>query len=145
MKNILFILVIMGIISSCEQRIEMDLGQWGDHAHIDNVQVFKLFTEEAQLSEYYLFGELTPGVQIAYISQGKAVIDSVAFTATVQLRAGENLTEAGIQIWHKADMVEPIGDTPVAGIVTNLTGKELKYRLTSANGVQHDWTITIIE
>lgn len=150
MKNIkiksgIFFLLIAALFS-CDPRIEMDLGQWGDHAFIDNVQLFKLdVDEDVHLVEWYYYDKPVTGVRTVTISAGKAVIDSAAFSATVKLRAGESLEEAGLLIYHRGTLVEPLDGAPKAGIVHDLSEGSFKYRLYSADGSSHDWTINIVE
>lgn len=146
MKNILIIISTFILCLSCEPRIEMDMEQWGDHAYIDNVEIVKLeIDDEAKLQEYYQ--NETPltitGVRNIIISNGTAVIDSANFIAKVKIKAGESLKYSGVRIYHKGMAVEPIQGTPKAGIVTDLSEKTLVYRLKSADGSSHDWTIKI--
>ena len=148
MKKILFACIITcsTFLFSCEQRIEMDMSQWGDHAYIDNVEIIKLETDdEVKLQEYYQ--NETPlavtGVRNITISNGTATIDSANFVATVKLKSGEDLKYAGFRIHHKGTLVEPINGTPKAGIVTDLSAKEFTYRISSADGSKHDWKIVI--
>lgn len=133
-------------IVSCTPRIEMDMAQWGDHAYIDNVEVITLETDdEVKLQEFY--ENETPlavsGVRNLVVSVGKSGIDSANYVANVKVKPNTDLKYAGIRIYHKGTMVIPVNGTPKAGIVTNLTGKVLTYRLKSADGSEHDWTINI--
>lgn len=146
MKNTVLLAVMFILCISCEPRINMDMTQWGDHAYIDNVELVKLeIDDEAKLQEYYQNG--TPlavtGVRNIIISDGTARIDSVNFVATVKLKAGEKLKYAGFRIYHKGTLVEPINNSPKAGIVSDLSTKEFSYRLSSADGSKHDWKIVI--
>ena len=143
MKKILYLLALLALVS-CEPRIDMDMSQWGDHAYIDNVEIVKLdIDDNAKLAEYYQ--NETPiamtGVRQIVISQGKSEIDSLDFVATVKLKAGEELKYAALKIYHKGTHVKPLNNTPKAGIVTDLSKGELKYRVLSADGSKHDWTI----
>ena len=141
---ILFVLVCVGTLSSCDPRIDFDEGQWGDTAFITNVDIFTLQMDEHELQEYYTSGALTPARRRLFISQGAAVINDENFTATVTVPASEDLTRAGIVIYHQSMKVEPVGTTPIAGILTDLSAKEFVYKLVSADGTTHDWTIKII-
>lgn len=145
MKNSLFILLLI-VASACQPRIEMDMEQWGDHAFIDNVEIVKLeIDDEAKLAEYYQNEtpmEIT-GVRNIVISEGTSAIDSLDFTATVKLKAGEDLKYAGLKIYHRGTMVVPLENSPKAGIVSDLSNRMFKYRLESADGSKHDWTIKI--
>ncbi|WP_215225091.1 DUF5018-related domain-containing protein [Echinicola shivajiensis] len=145
-KNILipFILAFVGILFSCEPRIDFDEGQWGDTAFITNVNIFTLQTDEHELQEYYENGELTPARKRLFISMGNAEIDNENFTATVRVPESADLSRAGIVIYHQSVRVEPVDDTPTAGILTDLSDREFVYMLVSADGTTHDWTIKII-
>lgn len=145
MKKILLFFIVIAFIS-CQPRIDMDMEQWGDHAYIDNVEIIKLdIDDEAKLSEYYQ--NETPiqvtGVRNIVISNGTSMIDSLDYVATVKLNEGEDLKYTGLKIYHKGVKVAPIDNSPKAGIVTDLSKKTFKYRLYSADGSKHDWTIVI--
>lgn len=146
-KNILilYILVIAGVLSACEPRIDFDEGQWGDTAFITNVNIFTLQADEHELQEFYENGELTPARRRLIISTGNAVIEDENFTATVTVPATADLSRAGIIINHQSMRVEPVGLSPVAGIITDLSDREFIYKLVSADGTTHDWVIRIVE
>jgi hypothetical protein len=146
-KNIIYIfaVLILAGLSSCEERITLDLGQWGDHAYIDNVQLFTLEADEHELHEFFTSGELTPARRRIFVSSGNAVIDSTSFTATMTVPATVDRSRTGIIIYHKAEMVEPLSNSPKAGIISDFSGSQYSYRLISADGTEHDWTVNIIE
>jgi hypothetical protein len=147
MKNnilILLILASVGILFSCQPRIELDEGQWGDTAFITNVNIFTLQMADHELQEYYENGELTPARRRLFISTGNADIENENFTATVRVPATADLTRAGIVIYHQSVRVEPVGDSPVAGILTDLSERQFVYTLVSADGTTHDWLINIV-
>jgi len=147
MKNIfnnIFIVVLLGsLFPSCSPRIELDLEQWGDHALIDNVQIFNIQMQDQQLQEYYTSGVLTPASRRIYVSVGNATIDLVNFTATVKVPLTVDLTKVGIEFFHKAVKVEPVSNAPIAGIINDFSAKQFVYKLVSADGTTHDWTIKI--
>jgi hypothetical protein len=147
MKNIFvsfIILVFLGsLITSCNPRIEMDLEQWGDHAFIDNVQIFNIQMQDQQLQEYYTSGVVTPASRRTYVSVGNATVDMVNFTATVKVPSTVDLTKVGIEFFHKAVKIVPLNNAPVAGIINDFSAKQFVYRLESADGTTHDWTIII--
>lgn len=146
-KNILYLVVLIfaGILFSCEPRIDFDEGQWGDTAFITNVNIFTLEVDEHQLQEYYENGTLTPARRRLFISTGNATIDNENFIATVTVPVSQDITRAGIVIYHQSVRVEPVGISPVAGIITDLSAKEFVYKLVSADGTTHDWTIKIVQ
>lgn len=146
-KIILTIAVISQImLMSCEPRIGMDMDSWGDNAFIENVQLFKLeIKDDVKLQEWYENQTLVTGVRQIVISQGTAVIDLPSFTATVKLKAGEDISRVGIQFWHKATLIEPIDGAPRAGTINDFTARSFKYRLHSADGTVHDWTVNITD
>lgn len=145
MKKILYLFALL-LCTACEPRVDMDMEQWGDHAYIDNVEIVKLdIDDEAKLAEYYQ--NKTPiavtGVRSIVISKGKAAIDSTNFVATVKLAPNQELKYTAFRIYHLGVMVKPLKGTPKAGIVSDLSKREFKYRLESADGSKHDWTIKI--
>ncbi|MGQ7867759.1 DUF5018-related domain-containing protein [Sunxiuqinia sp. sy24] len=145
-KNILYlsIIVFVGLLLSCEPRIDFDEGQWGDTAFITNVNIFTLQVDEHELQEYYENGTLTPARKRIFISSGSATIDNDNFVATVTVPEDQDITRAGIVVYHQSVRVEPVGSSPVAGILHDLSAKEFVYKLVSADGTTHDWTIKIV-
>ena len=145
-KLIIFILLVTGILTSCEPRIGLDNGQWGDHAFLTNVQLFKLdINEDFKLVEWYKNEDPMTGVRRIIISEGNAVIDNDNFTATVKLKAGESLVGAGLIFYHYGTLIEPQGNAPKAGIANDLSARNFTYKVHSADGTQHDWTIIIVD
>ncbi|MGQ1786116.1 MULTISPECIES: DUF5018-related domain-containing protein [unclassified Saccharicrinis] len=149
MKNIIkfgFIFLFMASLFSCDPRIEMDMAQWGDNAFINNVQLFKLETKDGvKLEEYYVDETTVTGTRKVTVSSGTAVIDEDAFTATVTLNAGETFTGIGFLIYHYGTKVEPLNGAPVAGIINDLSAGSFTYRVHSADGTTHDWTINVVQ
>lgn len=141
---IIMVFVAVGTLFSCEPRIDFDEGQWGDTAFITNVNIFTLQVTDQQLQEYYLSGALTPAVRRLFVSTGNAVIDNDNFTATVRVPVTVDLTRTGFVIYHQSMRVEPVGNTPTAGIIADLSAREFVYKLVSADGTTHDWTIRIV-
>jgi hypothetical protein len=141
--NIFFVALFGSLLFSCTKRIDMDYTQWGDHAFIDNVQIFNIQMQDQQLQEYYTSGVLTPASRRIYVSVGNAVIDSVNFKATVKVPATVDLTKTGIEFFHKAVKIEPVNGAPIAGIIKDFSSRQFVYRLFSADGTTHDWTIVI--
>jgi len=141
--QLVILFLIVNIFSSCQPRVEMDMTQWGDHAFIDNVRIFNLKAENHNLQEYYTDGQVTPARQRVYVSVGNAVIDAKAYTATIQLTAGTDLTKVGIEFYHQGTKIEPLNNAPIAGILGNFTAKQFVYRVYSADGTIHDWTVII--
>lgn len=147
-KSIVFLFVILVTLISCEPRVEMDMAQWGDQAFITNVEVLKLdIDDQAKLQEYYQSQTLltVTGARILIISSGSAVVNNDAFTVKVKINPAElvNLSNAGIRIYHKGSLVEPVGSTPKAGVVADLSSKKLVYRVYSPDGSKHDWNIIL--
>jgi len=141
-KYFLSIFILSSLVS-CEPRIELDLTQWGDHASINNVQVFTLQVDNQQLQEFYTSGELTPSIRRLVVSTGIAVIDPVALTATVKVPVSVDITRVGIIFYHQAEKIEPLNGSPKAGIIADFSAKSFSYKLTSADGTTHDWTIIL--
>ena len=145
MKNkILLAFLSIAAFSSCEPRIDLDAGQWGDKAFLTNVQIFKVDVDEnAKLVEWYNNDDPMTGVRRIIISVGNAVIDKDNFTATVKLKTGESLAGSGFIFYHYGTLIEPQGDAPKAGVPNDLSGMNFTYRLHSADGSQRDWTVVI--
>lgn len=145
-KNIIYIftVLILAGLCSCEERIKLELDQWGDHAYIDNVQLFTLQADEHELQEFYTSGALTPARRRVIASTGNAVIDSVSFTATMTVPAAVDRTRTGIIFYHKAERIEPLNGAPIAGIINDFSGSQYSYRLISTDGSKHDWTVNIV-
>lgn len=145
MKKFQILLIVMIVmLSSCEPRIELDYGQWGDKAFITNVQIFKLdIDKNAKLVEWFMNQDPMTGIRKIIISVGNATIDNDKFTATVKLKSGESLTGAGFVFYHYGTLIEPLDVAPKAGIANDLSARNFKYRVHSSDGTVHDWTIVI--
>ena len=145
MKNIrILAFATIVIISACEPRIDLDAGQWGDKAILTNVQIFKLeINEDAKLVEWHDNDDPMTGVRRMIISVGTAAIDKDNFTATVTVKAGEDLAGTGFIFYHYGTLIEPQGDAPKGGIPGDLSARTFTYRVHSADGSQHDWTVII--
>lgn len=147
MKKIILLIVIAFqlIAVSCEPRIELDEGEWGDHAFIENVQIFKLdIQNDVKLQEWYENETVVTGVRQFPISSG-VDINNDTYTVDVTVPAEEDLTRVGIKFWHKAVLIEPLNGAPKAGTVNDFSAKSFKYRLHSADGTTHDWTVNITD
>lgn len=144
-KIILAVIVLVGT-ASCEPRVDLDYGQWGDKAFITNVQLFaQEIKDDFQLAEYYEEGQTTTGVRRVLMTGTSLNIDNDNFTVVITIPPGNDLSKAGILITHSSTLVEPLGSAPVAGTISDLSSRSFGYRLHSADGTMHDWTITIQE
>lgn len=141
--NIFVVALSTSLLFSCNPRVEMHMAQWGDKAIIDNVQIFNIQLQDQQLQEYYTSGVLTPASRRTYVSTGNAVIDLPNFKATVKVPLTVDLKKVGIEFFHKAVKIEPLNGAPIAGIVKDFSAKQFVYKLYSADGTTHDWTIII--
>jgi len=145
MKKIVILISVIGlfIFNACEPRIDMDMAQWGVNASLTNVQIFK-FEVDDNPSLYETrnnIGEIS-GYRRIIISK-RAVIDEDNSTATIALKGNETLNEAGFIFYHRSIKIAPIDDAPRGGMIGDLTGRILKYKLYSADGTTRDWTIII--
>lgn len=141
-----YLLLIAIALFSCDPRIDMDMEQWGDNAYIYNVQVYQLTTDDGEIvNEYYESGEYVTSTQRTTISDGTAVVDDENFTVTVTLQSGYDLYNKAFLIYHYGTDVEPLGDSPEAGIISDLSTGVFQYRVYSADGSEHDWTIYVNE
>ncbi|MCL3781846.1 hypothetical protein EMN47_15785 [Prolixibacteraceae bacterium JC049] len=143
-KLTILVAILMGMFCSCEPRIDMDMSQWGDHAIITNVQIFKyevdddpaLYEKEKGLDAF--------GLRRIVISN-QAKVDLENSKVTISLIGEETLSAAGFIFFHESTKVEPLNNSPIAGRVSDLSSKSFTYRLTSADGTVRDWTIEIID
>lgn len=144
MKNIIFILFALVGLTSCEPRIDLDYGQWGDNSELINVLLFVYEFEEHELQEFRETGELTTGVRKVLRSTGMS-IDTDNATASVDLPDGFSLVDDVVVIAfeHNGTLVEPLNGAPTAGLPADLTTGPYTYRVHSADGNFTDWVITI--
>ena len=150
MKNIKIqfgcLFLILMSLYSCDPRIDMDMEEWGDTAFINNVQLFKLETKDGiKLEEYYVDGTTVTGTRQVVVSTGTPIIDEATYTVTVKLKATESFTGIGVLIYHFGTKVEPINGAPVAGSINDLSAASFQYKVFSADGSEHDWTINIVK
>ena len=133
----------LAFLYSCEPRIEMDMTQWGDHAIINNVQVFKYEVDDnPALYETVVGVGGVSGVRRIIISD-KATVDLENATVTVPLKGEETLTDAGLIFYHESVKIEPLEGSPKGGHTGDLSGRLAEYRLFSADGSTRDWKIVI--
>lgn len=143
-KNKLFFLLTLVIFSSCEPRIDLDKGQWGDNSELINVLLYVYDFQDHELQEFRETGELTPGVRKVLRSTGVS-IDEVNHTASVDLPANYSLVDdvVVIAVQHNGTLVEPLNGAPTMGLPADLTNGPYTYRIHSADGNFTDWVITI--
>lgn len=143
-KNKLFFLLALVIFSSCESRVDLDYGQWGNNSELINVLLYVYEFEDHELQEFHETGELTSGVRKVLRSTGMS-IDTVNQTASVNLPAAYSLANDVVVIafQHNGTKVVPLNDAPTAGLPADLTTGPYIYRIYSADGNHTDWTITI--
>ena len=141
-KHIIIVMSLLAFVfSSCEPRIELDEGQWGDHAIITNVLLFIIEEEEHELQEHYVNGETTTGIRRYFISSN-SVIDLESATVVVEVPGDTDLTNVGLVIRHEAVKIEPLDDSPKAGYLDDFSLGPYTYRVISADGTKRDWTIS---
>ena len=142
-KKILFLFSIATFLfSSCEPRIDFDMGQWGDNAYITDILLFIVNEEEHELQEYYENGELTTGVRRQFLNINTEISDEAA-SVTVNVPEGTDLSNVGLIIRHTAEKIEPLGGSPLPGYIDDFSGGSFTYRVISADGTVRDWTINI--
>ncbi|GAB3651569.1 hypothetical protein GCM10028791_20520 [Echinicola sediminis] len=143
---IIFVALLVGGLISCDPRIDMDMAQWGDQAFIQNVQIFQHeLRDDFHLAEYYSDDQETTGVRRVIVSGTSLEIDNENFIATITVPSLDALTEAGFLITHRSQLVEPLNGAPKGGVISDLSFGSFVYRLHSADGTTHDWTINIID
>ncbi|WP_157757646.1 DUF5018-related domain-containing protein [Pseudalgibacter alginicilyticus] len=143
-KNILFFLLTIVMFSSCEPRVELDRGQWGNNSDLINVLLYVYEFDEHELQEFYDTGELTPSVR--KVQRGTGVnIDDINHTASIDLPAAYSLVDdvVVIAVQHHGTLVEPLNGAPTMGLPADLTGGSYTYRIHSADGNYTDWVITV--
>ena len=100
-KNIIIIGILASVIfTSCDPRIEMDMSQWGDHAIITNVQIFK-YEVDNDPAIYEQWHELDAFGLRRVIISNIATVDLGNSTVTVALIANETLNEAGLILFSR--------------------------------------------
>lgn len=137
-----FCLILM-VCFSCGPRVELDLTKYGDTAFLLDARLFYL--EQADRQIYEGDGTIT-GARRVFFSQGNAAIDNDNFTATISVASADAsfISEAGITFTHRAQRIEPLNNSPVAGIPADFTDGSFMYRVHSADGSSHDWTVNIV-
>jgi hypothetical protein len=138
------LLFMVTLFFSCAPRIELDEGQWGDHAFLTDVRLFIYNEEEHSLEEAELGdgSELVTGVQRVFLSTS-SVVDDEAAVVDVTVPANTDLTQVGIIFRHTAKMIEPLNGAPVAGYIDDFSNSPYTYRVTSADGTVRDWIVYI--
>ena len=146
MKNIKYKLIcLLALIafSSCEPRIDLDEGQWGNNSELLNIFLYVYDFQDHELQEFKETGQLTPGVRKVNRAAGVSINDDG--TASVNLPAAFSLVDdvVVIAVQHDGTRVEPLNGSPTMGLPADLTGGTYTYRIHSADGNHTDWTITI--
>lgn len=147
MKNIKYkivCLLVLAVFSSCEPRIDLDEGQWGNNSELINVLLYQYEFDERELQEFVETGELTPSVR-KIVRSSNLSIDTDNGTASVNVNAGFPLNDFVyvMAVQHDGTLVEPLNGAPTLGLPADLTTGPYTYRIHSADGNFTDWTITI--
>lgn len=129
------------LLNSCEPRISFDEGQWGDHAFIEDVLLFKLEEEEHQLQEYYESGQTTTGIRRQFLNSSTE-IDNEAANITINVPPETDMTNIGIVIRHTGVMIRPMNNAPVPGYLDDFSNGPYTYEVVSTDGSTRDYTIT---
>lgn len=143
-KNKLFLLLAVVVFSSCEPRIDLDEGQWGNHSELSNVLLYVYDFQEYELQEYRETGELTPGVRKVLMGTNLN-IDLEDHTASIDLPADNSLVDDVVAMAFIMDgtRVEPLNDAPTLGLPADFTNGPYTYRIHSADGNYTDWVVTV--
>lgn len=145
-KIITVLSLMVFALFSCQPRIDLDEGQWGDHAFIEEVLIFIIEEEEHELQEYYENGETTTGIRRQFLNTSSDISDdesSLTGSVVVTVPNGTDLSNIGIVIRHTAKSVEPLNGSPEAGYLNDFSGGPFSYRIVSADGTERDYTVTI--
>ena len=143
-KITILIAMLVGLFCACEPRIEMDMDQWGDHAIITNVQIFKYEVDDDPALYEKVNGLDAFGLRRVVISN-QAEVNLENSTVSISLIGDETLNEAGFIFFHESIKIEPLNNSPKGGMISDLSSKSFSYRLRSADGTVRDWTITIVD
>lgn len=138
MKRIIVLFAISILAFSCDQRIELDEGQWGTHADVTSgIYLFKWVLDDVALAEGDVEGAKTQSITAT------STVNVDVQEVIVAIKAGEDLTKAACYIYHDGVEVEPLNGAPTPGVVSDYSGKEFVYRIHSADGEYKDWTLII--
>ncbi|MEQ9287659.1 MAG: hypothetical protein RIG77_12150 [Cyclobacteriaceae bacterium] len=135
--------IILMLCFSCGPRVDLDLAKYGDSAFLLDARLFRLEQADRQIWEGD--GTIT-GARRVFFSQGNAAIDNDNFTATISVNSADAafISEAGLTFTHRAQKIEPINGSPIAGVPADLTDGSFTYRVHSADGSWRDWTVNIV-
>jgi hypothetical protein len=141
MKKILLLIAISVFAYSCNQRIELDEGQWGTFADITTagVVLFQWKLDNVTLAEGNVQGAKSESITLS------VTVDATTLTATTKVKTGVDLTKAACYIYHNGKKVEPLNGAPVPGVVSDYSAKQFMYRIFSADGVYKDWKLVITQ
>lgn len=140
MKKILILFVVSLVAFSCDQRVELDEGQWGLHADVTS----GIFLYQWKLDNVTLAEGDVEGAKRQSITD-ESVVDVKALTVTTKVNSDADLGKAACSIYHDGERVEPLNGAPTPGKIGDYSGKEFKYRIHSADGQYKDWTLKIVQ
>ncbi|TKG97413.1 hypothetical protein EYV94_03010 [Puteibacter caeruleilacunae] len=140
MKKLIILFVLAVVAFSCDQRVDLDEGQWGTHADVTSgIFLFQWKLGDVELAEGDVEGAKRESVT------DDSSVDVEALTVTTTVKAGTDLTKVACYIYHDGEKVEPLNGAPVPGVISDYSAKEFKYRVFSADGKTKDWTLKIVE
>ncbi|WP_316812653.1 DUF5018-related domain-containing protein [Pedobacter heparinus] len=152
MKNnkirLIAFLMILSLGACTKARIEPDFSIYGDKAFITAVTTFDYITVTNPLN----YNEPVTGYQVRGLSN-TTTIDRVNFKINVVVNnptgtispsnPALDITKMGIRLANEATKIEPLNGAPAAGVIADFSKGPYVYRVYSADGSQHDWTISI--
>lgn len=142
MKNIriqfIALLMIISLGACTKARIEPDFSIYGDKAFITGVTTFDYIPVTHDLN----YNEAVTGYQVRALNN-TPTIDKVNFKINVLITtAAADLSKMGIRLSNDATKIEPLNGAPLAGIIADFSKGPYVYRVHSADGSVHDWTIS---
>lgn len=127
-------------LSAClKPSIELDDTVWGDKAVITAAVLFRYDEVTNELG----YGQPVTGYQNVAVTTTVNKVDATTATVSIVASKGTDLKKIGIRFSHFAKKIEPIGDAPPAGLISDFSKGNYVYRLYSADGTIRDWKVDI--
>ncbi|WP_316837307.1 DUF5018-related domain-containing protein [Pedobacter nutrimenti] len=131
-------LMIISLGACTKARIEPDFSIYGDKAFITGITTFDYITITRKLN----YNEEVTGYQVRGLANA-STIDKVNFKISVLVtNPAADLSKMGIRISNDATKIEPLNGAPAAGTIGDYSKGPYVYRVYSADGTIHDWTIS---
>ncbi len=130
------------LIQACEQRIELDAGQWETAADITSGAFMFVWDIEEGVEIPEPTGGSLDRTKTTIVSSSN--VDAENAIVYVTLDDGVDPSALGCFIYFNGEKIEPIDNAPELGVITSWSiGTEYQYRIYSADGQYKDWTLII--